>query len=36
LARGAYAARKDHEATETLVPALVPSLAVRLADLDLG
>jgi Uma2 family endonuclease len=32
---GEYASRKEHAATETLIPALVPSLAVRVADLGL-
>lgn len=32
---GQYASRKEHAATETLIPTLVPSLAVRLADLGL-
>lgn len=34
-ASGDYAHRQEHKATEALVPALAPSLAVRLADLDL-
>jgi Uma2 family endonuclease len=33
---GEYASRKEHAATETLIPTLVPSLAVRLADLRLA
>jgi Uma2 family endonuclease len=33
---GEFAHRTEHEATETLVPSLAPSLAVRLADLDLA
>jgi Uma2 family endonuclease len=33
---GEYAYRKEHEVTDTLVPTLAPSLAVRLADLGLG
>jgi Uma2 family endonuclease len=32
---GEYASRKEHASTEMLTPALVPSLAVRLADLGL-
>jgi Uma2 family endonuclease len=32
---GEYASRREHAATETLIPILVPSLAVRLADLGL-
>jgi Uma2 family endonuclease len=33
---GEYVHRKEHEATEVLVPSLAPSLAVRLADLRLS
>jgi Uma2 family endonuclease len=33
---GEYAYRQEFEATDTLTPTLAPSLAVRLADLDLG
>ena len=33
---GEYAYRQKFEATELLTPTLAPSLAVRLADLDLG
>ena len=33
---GAYGYREEVQATETLVPTLAPSLAVRLADLGLG
>jgi Uma2 family endonuclease len=33
---GDYAHRKEHKPTVKLVPTLAPSLAVRLADLDLG
>ncbi len=33
---GEYAHRREHEVTEMLVPTLAPSLAIRLADLDLG
>ena len=33
---GEYAHRKEHQANEMLVPTLVPSLAVRVADLGLG
>jgi Uma2 family endonuclease len=32
---GEYSSRKEQAATETITPALVPSLAVRLADLGL-
>jgi Uma2 family endonuclease len=33
---GEYGYRQEFQATETLVPTLAPSLAVRLADLGLG
>jgi Uma2 family endonuclease len=33
---GEYADRKEHASTDMLVPLLVPSLAVRIADLGLG
>jgi Uma2 family endonuclease len=33
---GEYAHRQEHKTTEKLVPTLAPSLAVRLADLDLA
>jgi hypothetical protein len=33
---GDYAHRTEHQASETLVPTLAPSLAVRIADLGLS